>query len=409
MNCRVPTGQREDRHLEFKARESLDDPRAIAREVVGFLNADGGSVWIGVPEVDGVAGTPTPIPNIESVRETLQNRLLDLVQPPFSHDEVTVVEVPLESGGAVLRVDVRRPRSERGPFAFAHKGMLGFTRRSDHRLVPMAYQEVRDAFRPTNRTNVEQLSARAWIIEQRDACVGSVESRRTFLGLTLEDSHVESIAEPTDAQRTWWSERIQANGGPSTTSMRWSLLGRGLRSRDVPEHLEARFEAPYEAYRVLIRAYTNGAILAELGTDSLTWRDSGAERLEQLEQLHPYYVLGTIASFCELASGWLGYLGARDGNALIELAIGGSTGLALRANSPQSYAWLFKHDETLHVAKDDPLILSRPVRVAVEELVKHPARAAVRVAERLYEAFDFELKDIPREVDRQAGVITLPD
>jgi hypothetical protein len=36
-------------------------------------------------------------------------------------------------------------------------------------------------------------------------------------------------------------------------------------------------------------------------------------------------------------------------------------------------------------------------------------RAAVRVAERLCKALDFELKDLPQEVDRQTGTIALPD
>lgn len=409
MNGGVPVGRREDQHHEFKARESLEDPRAIAREVVGFLNADGGSIWIGVPEVDGVAQTPTPIPEIESARETLQDRLLDLVLPPFVHDEVAIVEVPLASGGAILRVDVRRPARERRPFAFAHKGMLGFTRRAGHRLIPLPYQEVRDTFRSTSSTGGEQKRPHAWLIEQRDACVGAVTSRRTFIGLTLEDSNSDTSSEPSDTQRAWWDERIRSHGRPSATSLRWSLLGSGLQPRRLPEHLEARSVAQFVADHVRVRAYLTGSLLAEVGTDSLTWSDDRAERAEEREQLHPYYVLGVIASFFELASAWLARLDLRSGNALIELGIGGATGLALRAHSPQSHAWLFKHEGTLHVAQDDPLVLPRPVRVSVEELVSHPGRVAVRVAERLYEAFDFELNDLPREVDRQAGAITLPD
>ena len=158
-----------------------------------------------------------------------------------------------------------------------------------------------------------------------------------------------------------------------------------------------------------VRAYLTGSLLAEVGTDSLTWSDDRAERAEEREQLHPYFVLGVIASFCELASGWLAQFDLRSGNALIELGIGGARGLALRAHSPQSDVWLFKHEGTLHVAQDDPLVLPRPVRVSVEELVSRPGRVAVRIAERLYEAFDFGLNDLPREVDRQAGAITLPD
>jgi hypothetical protein len=112
---------------------------------------------------------------------------------------------------------------------------------------------------------------------------------------------------------------------------------------------------------------------------------------------------------CERLAGDRGQRGSRGGDALIELAIGGERGLSPRAHSPRSSPWLFRRQETVHVAKDDPLVLSRPVRVSVDELVEHPSRAAVRVAERLSKALDFELKDLPREVERQTGAIALPD
>ena len=51
-------GKRESATLEFKAQEILKAPAKIAREVVGFLNASGGHVWIGVQENGGVAVPP---------------------------------------------------------------------------------------------------------------------------------------------------------------------------------------------------------------------------------------------------------------------------------------------------------------------------------------------------------------
>ena len=43
-------GKAESDRLEFKEAEALRRPANIGREVVGFLNADGGEIWIGVKE-----------------------------------------------------------------------------------------------------------------------------------------------------------------------------------------------------------------------------------------------------------------------------------------------------------------------------------------------------------------------
>ena len=42
-----PIGTREDLHTEFKRADALKDLATIAREVVGFLNSEGGVIWIG--------------------------------------------------------------------------------------------------------------------------------------------------------------------------------------------------------------------------------------------------------------------------------------------------------------------------------------------------------------------------
>ena len=55
MTDRVPLGEKEDLHREFKSRDALKKPEIIAREVVAMLNADGGTVSGRVR-----ANTPTP-------------------------------------------------------------------------------------------------------------------------------------------------------------------------------------------------------------------------------------------------------------------------------------------------------------------------------------------------------------
>jgi len=48
-------GKDENDRREFKEAEALRRPANIGREVVGFLNAGGGDIWIGVEEKEGRA------------------------------------------------------------------------------------------------------------------------------------------------------------------------------------------------------------------------------------------------------------------------------------------------------------------------------------------------------------------
>ena len=57
----APTGQRESSVLEFKDERALGDGWTVAREVAAMLNSQGGVIWIGVPEQDGVALAPQGI------------------------------------------------------------------------------------------------------------------------------------------------------------------------------------------------------------------------------------------------------------------------------------------------------------------------------------------------------------
>jgi len=81
-------GKAESDRLEFKEEAVLERPASIGREVVGFLNADGGDIWIGVKEEHERAVGYESIPDIEQARRSLLDHLIDTIQPQFRPEEV---------------------------------------------------------------------------------------------------------------------------------------------------------------------------------------------------------------------------------------------------------------------------------------------------------------------------------
>jgi hypothetical protein len=407
MSESIPVGQRESQRLELKARESLRDPRAIAREVVAMLNSGGGSIWIGVPEVDGVASLPEPVPNASQLRQVLLDQLIDRIQPPIRPQEVDIVVVPIDAGAGVLRIDIDENAGSRGLFAYSDKGMLGFVQRVDHRIVPLAFSEIVGRLVPQERPEVRAQRAHERLTELRDEARSVSGDASIFVGLVVEPGTFAPRDTFDDTQRTWWRDLIGSSSKSTAPFWRWSKLGYGLEPTVPAKYLEATRRSS-SGVATQMRAFLDGGFVLVKETAQLTWNDERASPAER-RQLHPYYVLGTLGAFCELAASWLGQLGVARGAAHLQLEIGGMQGICLRAHSPTSYEWEFRDDETLRRFNEDVLTLSDPMRVDIESLVQSPGSVAIRLAEHVYNAFGFELEQLPREVDRAHQRIKLPD
>jgi len=78
LDPRSLLGQDEDNHLEFKEAEALRTPANIAREVVGFLNANDGDIWVGIKEEGGRAIELQQIPDMDDVLCSLRDHLIDM-------------------------------------------------------------------------------------------------------------------------------------------------------------------------------------------------------------------------------------------------------------------------------------------------------------------------------------------
>ena len=142
-----PLGERESLKSEFKRVEALKDPANIAREVVAFLNAEGGEIWIGVGEAAGVADVIEEVPNPELQRDRLQDALVDLVEPcPVVGREIAIEVVPFPADQARGLLRVRVEAGRRGPYALLRQTMRAYLKRTGTRLRPMTREELAQAF-----------------------------------------------------------------------------------------------------------------------------------------------------------------------------------------------------------------------------------------------------------------------
>lgn len=107
-------GDRESQRLEFKQREKLYDSKGredIVRSIVSFLNGEGGTIWIGVPEQAEHARAHEPIPRERwSDVQALQNVILDRIEPRARIGSEVKLERRNESdaGDFLLEIDIMK-------------------------------------------------------------------------------------------------------------------------------------------------------------------------------------------------------------------------------------------------------------------------------------------------------------
>ena len=143
----IESAVRENRRIEYKVAlpgpEQRDKVEYLA-DLSAFANSEGGDLYFGIREIDGVA---TELSGIESVTldpaiQRLENLLRDGVAPALPRVETTVVK--LASGRSVLRQRVRRS------WLLPHRVILGghdkFYARNDAGKYPMSVDQLRGAY-----------------------------------------------------------------------------------------------------------------------------------------------------------------------------------------------------------------------------------------------------------------------
>jgi hypothetical protein len=388
MSLPLPMGQKESLHLEFKAREVLESPEKIAREVVGMLNADGGEVWVGIAEKDGLAAEIEPIDNVELTRRKLRDHLLDTIEPPPLSEEMQVEPVPLEDGRAVLRVRIQP--GQRKPYAQLYKLMRTYVVRVEDRLRHMSREEIGDSFRNEQKA-----------LDRRQETLNKVERRRAEVQakwrailwvyiqpafeVAIDPSSNQSVVEPLLRDPDLTHNRDGA----------WNFIS--ARDRLVLKQGRLCFGNEDWSY---VEIAKSGAIELRVPLQRLHWKGPP-------QHLWPFALLEHPTSLFRLAR----ELYAKFGNQLspssevmASLALTGIKGWSLGPGSPNSFHSALR----AHRYEEADDLVAEPVVLQWSELFEHPDWGAFRLLRQVYEAFGFPEEKIPPEFRRDTRTLVIP-
>lgn len=388
MSERIPLGEREDPRLEFKAKEALAKPETIGREVVAMLNAEGGTVWVGLGEKEGVAVEIQPVESPEKAAEALLDSLVDRLEPGLSQDEVRVEVVAEAAEIQVLRVVVEKGR--RGPYALLKSGGRHFLTRIGNRVRPMTREEIFE--RPGNAEGgASRLeAARKRLLAARDE---AQQSARDSMWLRIEP--VEDLA--IDVQSPLFEQLLNDPGLSGNRRGGWHFA-----QASGPPRL-AKDRRCWEAGDVLsAKIWRRGSFEFRLSLQGLHWQGENQE-------IWPLALLESSISAFRLASVVYRVQGASSQDAaLADLAFWGLHGWRLRCGSLIGMHWR-RNKVREYQGPPEDLTWPDPLTFQLERLFSEPDRCGFRLVRRVYEAFGYRENEIPREFDRDSGRLVLPE
>jgi hypothetical protein len=392
-----PLGERESLKSEFKRVEALKDPANIAREVVAFLNAEGGEIWIGVGEAAGVADLIEEVPNPELQRDRLQDALVDLVEPsPIVDREmgIEVVPFPADPTRGLLRVRVEAGR--RGPYALLRQTTRAYLKRTGSRLRPMTREELAQAFRQAS-TDEDRV---AKVVRE----IGSHLRKRAdegFAGLRVLVRAVGNVELELEKEKL---EPLFRDPRPTgNRPLGWNFTS-----------------SHYYEVRPFRQDDQSGYRLGD--TDSVQWTtistrgdiefSSVLERLQgqgQAKSLWPLALLEFPVSVARLARTLYAMHASRplprDTPIVLGLGLFQIKEWRLAPGSPHSMAYLV---EKPRAYTESDSFLGEPLVVPWAEFDAWPDRCAYRLVRQVYQAFGYEERDIPQEFNRDTGQLTFP-
>ncbi|MFW6206988.1 MAG: helix-turn-helix domain-containing protein, partial [Gemmatimonadota bacterium] len=160
-------GRQEGQRLELKGRDKLRDSKELALEVVAFLNAEGGDLYIGVREEDGRAVAIEGIEEVDAEIAKLTNSLVDDVEPSPGAEELELTGEASHGGGPVIRVQVNR--GSRKPYALkGTKDARRFYTRIGARKRSMTREELAAAFAQVEVEEDVVENAKRRLVSDRD-------------------------------------------------------------------------------------------------------------------------------------------------------------------------------------------------------------------------------------------------
>jgi hypothetical protein len=394
VNTNIPIGQRENQRLEFKSKEVLRRLPSVGREVVAMLNSDGGDVWIGLREADGVAVNLEPIENLDYEIGRLQDHFNDAIEMAPSPGEIQFEKIEEPGVGAVLRLLIR-PLSNLGPRALRERAARLFIRRVGDRIRPMSHEEIAAKF--TARLSRDDLASEAKrkMLDARDKWLG--KGRALWLRIQpFNDLEIRPRSE--DDFRKYFVDPL-VTGNRATG---WNFVNPYERIRREGGALLHGSEA-----HGLIRFSSDGTIEFTLPLEHLFWKSVTGRPDADTNEIWPYCLLEFPISIFRFASTvYRDYALQRVGLVLADMALFGLLGWTLRPHSPRSFGYKMHGPESF---REENLFLPKPLTFQADEIFHEPDRCGFRLVAQIYERFGYWEKDIPQEFDRVSGRLVLPN
>lgn len=373
-----------------------------------MLNAEGGEIWVGLGEADGVAVAVEEIPEPELSRQSLRDFLVSTVEPSPSPGEIEIDPIP-SAKGSVLRLLVK-PDPSRKPYALLRRSGRAFWIRIADRLRVMDREEIRESFRGSKPGTDELRRAEETLKSELNALQG--EAGRDRVGIfwlrilpvprfsldlgALQRGNLLLDPRETENRRTgqtFFQAYGPKGGMPRLDSGRLVVGESDAAALSIYRHEGIKLRLPLEK---LHAGHEPGA------TKPLYW-------LSLMEL--PVSVFRLLSKMIESGDYWEKPLAPKT-LFLCSIALFGLEGWTLRPSSPRAYQvdeWFnYLHQEP-RSSSDQDFVLANPLPFAVSEVQDHPDRCGFLLTSRVYEAFGLGPDQMPPEFDQKAGRLILPE
>jgi hypothetical protein len=380
----------ENHRLEFKAKDILKNPAKVGREVVGFLNADGGEIWIGIQEKEGIAVSVEDISNPEKELGALRDHLMATIEPPIQTElQFEIVKGP--DGEALIKVVIQKGTG--GPYAQIDRGRHFLIRVTD-RLREMSRQEIERSFHQASASSGEaRVNETIQSIQKEQAAQTEKKPPRLWIRIQpVVPIHLALEDELVKAQFKTWLTDARSTGNRLGG---FNFAIRHLEPR--PRQTEISIGDPKIPYYTTV---TDQGTLTYVKADGLypLFR-------EEDERIISVYALleQPVSLFRFMQQILKTYGGSQSTQIVAAIAINGLRGARLVPGSPKE-SFLPWHEPK--VLEKDALEIG-PLTFGSQEIVNQPDSCGMRLVRRVYYEFDFDDHALPSEYDPKTGTLLL--
>ncbi len=241
-----------------------------------MLNSEGGDIWIGLREVDGVAVTLEPVHNPEQQIKRLRNHFSDSIEPSPGPREVEFEVVEEPGVGAVLRLRIQ-PAPHSGPRDLREGAARLFIRRVGESVRPMSHEEIASRFmnQPSRQDDGES-EANHKMLNARDNWL----AKGRALWLRIQPVNDLEIRFEDDYRHYFVDPRVTGNRAAG-----WNFVNPYV---SIKRERSALFHGT-EGHGV--RIYRDGGIEFTVPIENLYWKSASGRSDAHANEIWPYCLL----------------------------------------------------------------------------------------------------------------------